>query len=570
MKLFFTSLFIGLTCGVFAQAFVEVSEQARINHGNRNSGVAVSDFDSDGWDDVYVSVRDGVNRLYRNEGDGTFTDVAAELGLDYNGDTRTSGWGDINNDGHPDLYLGNDLQDDQLYLNNGDGTFSDITASAQILNKERPYSILFADIDHDGFLDMYIANFQSENKLYKNNGDNTFTDITMWSGALDIQNNMGAVFFDYDNDGDEDLYLCHDGQANILYENDGSGQFADKSVVSGLNFDGFGMGVDVADINRDGYMDIYITNLFENVLFLNNGDKTFTDIAASAGVDDYGMGWGTNFVDVDKDGWVDIHVANDSYFSAYSNVIYRNKGDLTFEKVLQNNPITSTQGAFGSACLDINRDGAVDLFIANAGVNNGDHNQLFKNETVVNHFIGLQLIGVTSNRDAIGAKIYIQDEQGRKHYDVVTSGTGFASQNSSMMHFGLGASLNTFQIIIEWPSGISQTINTSLAADKFYKIVEGEEPTVLYANSAVSNTLQAIEIELGPNPAHDILNLNSQKVFEEEVNISVFNRDGKLVLTNNWDSGLLKRLDISLLSSGIYTLRLAVNDSFYSANFIKN
>ncbi len=484
--------------------FSDMSNEANIDHGNRNSGVAVADYDGDGWQDVYVSVRDGANRLYRNQGDGSFMDVAPDLGLDYSQDTRTSGWGDINNDGYPDLYLGNNYEADLLFINNGDGTFSDMTMAYGIDNIQRPYSILFSDINNDGWLDLYIANFQDQNKCYLNNGSGGFSDFTIPSGALDIQNNMGAVFFDYDKDGDQDLYLCHDGQANILYENDGNGYFTDKSIASGLNFDGFGMGVDVGDINRDGHLDIYITNLFENALFLNNGNKTFTNIAASAGVDDYGMGWGTNFFDFDNDGWVDIHVANDSYFSDYNNIVYRNKGDNTFEKVLLSNPISSDKAAYGSACFDFDRNGLLDVFVANAGVSQDDRNQLFRNDSEPKHFVGFKFKGVSSNAQAIGTKIEMVDEQGKRYYDEVTSGSGYASQNPGIHHFGLASAENIHSLIITWPSGLIQSLS-NLPADHYYEISEGDDPVILYENSRINNKKSDFDIRLYPNPAREEL-----------------------------------------------------------------
>ena len=223
------ALFLCLAPFLLKAQFEEISQSAGINNAGRNSGVAIGDFDQDNWEDVYVSLRDGANKLYRNLGNGAFQDVAAEAGVAYNQDTRVSTWADINNDGYPDLYLGNNDQPDMLYLNNGDGTFSEISWEAGIYNVAKPYAVLMADVNRDGFLDIYIANFKSENKLYLNNGNLTFSDYTYRSGALDMQNAMGSIFFDYDNDRDPDLFLTHDGQAYILYENTGEGRFVDVS-----------------------------------------------------------------------------------------------------------------------------------------------------------------------------------------------------------------------------------------------------------------------------------------------------------------------------------------------------
>jgi hypothetical protein len=151
-------------------------------------------------------------------------------------------------------------------------------------------------------------------------------------GPKSMLNAMGAIFFDYDKDNDPDLYLVHDGQPNILYKNIGGGRYVDVSTEAGVDYEGFGMGVDIGDVNQDGWMDLYITNLYENVLFLNNGDGTFTNASQKAQVEDYGMGWGTNFLDFNNDGLQDIYVTNDSYFSDYPNVLYKNIGDTLLGK----------------------------------------------------------------------------------------------------------------------------------------------------------------------------------------------------------------------------------------------
>ena len=522
------ALFLSTTFFCHAQhTFTDISSLARINNEGHNTGVAVGDYDQDGWQDVYVSVRNGANRLYRNLGDGTFSNVAPALGLDYAGDTRVSSWADINNDGHLDLYLGNNLEEDKLFENNGDGTFSDITQAAGISNLEKPHSTLFADINMDGLLDIYVANFQSENKLYLNSGLSVFVDYTTQSGALDMLNNMGAVFFDYDEDGDPDLYLTHDGQPSILYQNDGSGHFTDVSAGSGLNLDGYGMGVDIGDINRDGHMDVYVTNLFENYLFLNNGNGTFTEIGAAAGVDDYGMGWGINFFDFDNDGWVDIHIANDSYFSDYNNVVYRNNGDLTFDKVLTDNPIASDKAAYGSACFDMDRNGLLEVFIANYGTGSVNQNQLFRNDSDPLHFIAFNLVGTASNSLAIGAKISIIDEQGKKHYDEVTAGSGFASQNSMMHHFGLGPAENIHELKIEWPSGLVQQLS-NLPADHFYEITEGQDPVVLYENSSIEEEINIQDLRIYPNPVNDVIYIETTGQIQFE-KIQILNSRGQVV-----------------------------------------
>ena len=205
----------------------------------------------------------GPNRLYKNQGDGTFVDVAGDIGLDYAGETHTSVWADIDNDGFLDVFLGNNnAEPDKLYRNRGDGTFEDISESARISLPGDIMAINWADVDQDGFVDLYISRIIEQNTLFRNKGDLTFEDITEESGTTDLLVAMGAIFFDYDNDRDQDLYLVHDGYGpNILYENDGTGSFTNVALRKGIDLAAFGMGVDVGDLNRDGWFDIHITNL---------------------------------------------------------------------------------------------------------------------------------------------------------------------------------------------------------------------------------------------------------------------------------------------------------------------
>ncbi len=526
---FFSSAFLLCFLPIFSFAqYKDVSLAAGVANYGRNSGVAFGDYNADGLDDLYISVRDGQNKLYQNLGRGQFLDVGAPAGVDYGEGSRLAAWGDLNNDGYPELYLANYDRPDVLYQNNGDGTFTDVSLQARIYNVANPFSVSLADINADSWLDIYVANFKSENRLFLNKGDGTFSDYTYLSGALDTQNAMGTVFFDFDNDRDLDLYLVHDGQPNLFYENIGEGRFEDVSLRAGVDDAGSGMGVDAGDVNNDGWLDLYITNLYENVLYLNNGDGTFTNIAKNAGVDDYGMGWGTNFLDYNNDGLLDIYVANDSYFSPYPNVLYQNKGDLTFEMVQAEDPISSWQGAYGSACADIDLDGRVDIAIANTGSN--DYAQLFKNENSVGAWIGFRLEGKESNRDAVGARIEIWDEFGIKRIKEVASGTGYAAQNSLMQHFGMGTAVHIDSLRIFWPSGFQQTIK-KLDAGFYYHIPEGEAPVPIDRSITSSNQLltelNARLQAVYPNPSNSVFEIELKIEQADRYRLSILDLYGR-------------------------------------------
>ncbi len=479
--------------------FFDGSAGAGIGHPGRNFGVAFGDYDGDGADDIYISRHNAPNLLYRAIGNGQFAEVATQAGIAHAGTTNVSAWGDFDNDGHLDLYLGNRDEPNILYRNNGDGTFTDISASAGVNSGHRTRAVLWGDVDRDGLIDLYVANLAAPNYLYHNNGDGTFTDITAAANAQDFGIAMGSLFFDYDNDGDLDLYLTHDAnQPNILYRNDGTGHFEDVSVASGANIAAQGMGVDFADINHDGFFDLYITNLYENVLLLSNGDGTFTETGGPAGVNDLGMGWGTVFLDYDNDGYSDIYVSNDTYFAPFDNLLYRNLGNATFEIVSEGTPLSSPMAGYGVATGDVNSDGKADLLLVNAGSQDG--NQLFLNSTENgHHFIKVRLRGTASNAAAIGARVTVE-ANGQVQMDEVCAGMGYASQNSFTLHFGLGEAMVIDRLSIRWPNGAVE-IYEGLAVDQHYFVTEGEG----WVTSVHEQAKAPFVFRVWPNPVHEEL-----------------------------------------------------------------
>lgn len=569
MKYSLLSLLLLTNTLLFSQElFQDISAAAGVDFSGQNIGVAFADYDQDGDQDAYISVRNGDNRLLENQGNNRFIDVAYQAGVAKAGNSRTSVFGDFNNDGWPDLYVGNFEEADVLYLNQGDGTFIDITASAGINSPGKAFSVNLADVDQDGLLDIYVANFQTQNILYRNLGNMKFEDITTFSRALSTYNAMGCLFFDYDNDGDQDLYLTHDGQPNILYQNMGNGRFFDASRRARVDYQGFGMGVDVADVNRDGWLDLYITNLYENVLFINDGNGKFTNVSQAAKVDDYGMAWGTNFFDYNNDGWTDIYVTNDSYFSPYPNVLYKNIGNQRFEVMSTDQPVASMQGGYGSATADIDQDGRLDLLVANAA--SKDNLQLFHNQSEAGNWISFALTGKESNRSAVGARIQIWDNQGRYHFDELHAGSSYASQNSSRMHFGLGTVDRIDSILIQWPNGLEQSF-VDLQPNQFYQIEEGNElrPIALTTSLRTLSTQNQISLRAQPNPAKSFVNFSWQadkKAVQPKV-IQIFNLQGQEV----WRQGLeeshpeqsiqwnLQQTNGTIAPHGLYLVKLSQN-----------
>ncbi len=465
--------FLILVQGTSQSEFTNVTEAAGITPFTGSEGVSVGDFNQDGYDDFFVTVPFGKNRLYKNMGDGTFTEIAESAGVALSEDikSRSSVWGDVNNDGWPDLFVGNRNTQDYLFLNLGNEQFEEISLSAGIFQTGNPISVNMADLNNDGFLDIYISNSMAHNGVYLNNQDNTFAFHSFSSQAMDTGLAMGTVLFDYDKDGDIDIYLVHDGfEPNFLYQNDGTAVFSEVAASTGVNTASFGMGVDIGDVNNDGWMDIYITNLGDNLLLLSDGNGQYSDISESANVEDFGMGWGTSFLDYDNDGLMDIYVANEYAFSPYPNVLYRNSGNLTFDKAEENSPVCNLDNSYGTATLDYNLDGNVDLLVANK--NAGAGIQLFENADRPNNWLGINLIGTTSNRDAIGAKITLVDNLDRIHYRELVAGQGWASQHSHVVNIGLGSASEITEMSVAWPSGWVQTI-TVPELNAYYTVMEG-------------------------------------------------------------------------------------------------
>lgn len=526
----------------------------------KSYGAAIIDYDNDGINDLFMTGRSSRLRLYRGQEDQTFEDVTQLAGLFVPGIFYQCSWADINNDGFVDLYVGNKNNfANLLFLNNGDGTFSEIGESAGVDNRGHTLSNLFSDVDGDGWIDLYLAIPKKPNVLYKNNGDLTFTEITESAGAVDTLSAMGSGFFDFDNDGDQDLYLVHDNnQANILYENDGEGHFTDISEKSGTNYQGLGMGVDFGDYDNDGYQDLYITNMFSNVLYHNNGDGTFTNVTEQAGVGDEGMGWGVTWLDYDNDGWEDLFVTNDAIFLEPYNVLYRNLGDGTFEPVSRNSVFEGRRASYSVAAGDINQDGKIDLWVSNPA--SVERAQLFVNHESGGNYVTFRLEGTESNRTAIGARMVIHLPN-QKLTKEIRGGMGYAQQNSPELHFGLGENTVVPRVEVFWPSGAYQQFE-QVAANQRLALTEGEQPGVVKDNSGtfvVTSTDEDVINSLPmvyPNPASQYLTIDLKQLPAPLRAIEFMDSSGqkKAVSTTMADNAVT--LDVSGHSSGLHLLVL--------------
>jgi hypothetical protein len=495
------------------------------------TGVAWIDYDQDGLMDLYF-VQSGAtdaykpahplhSALYHNNGDGTFTDVTEKARVGGEGHYGQGvAVGDYNNDGFPDLYVtgyGHAI----LYRNNGDGTFTDVTAKAGVADEGAwSTSAGWFDFDKDGWLDLVVTNYLDwspknnlwcgerapgyrsycnpgnykgqKTKLYHNNHDGTFTDVSDMSGVgLPESKGMGLVLADLNNDGWPDIAIANDTWPNFLFENKHDGTFSDVSLVSGLaaSEDGgyeAGMGIDAADVDGDGLLDIYITHLdFElNRLYHNNGDGTFTDVTYSSGIGNKAMllsGVAAKFIDYDNDGWPDIVQANGAmvdnvrlYHSLVSYeeplLMFHNLGHGKFEKSSDalgadfNHPVVGR----GLATADFLNDGQVG-FAVNC---RGDYPELLRNDGASgNHWLEVLLIGTKSNRDGIGAVLKLSSS-GTVQVDQAKGGTSYMSASDPRIHFGLGKRTKIDSLEVTWPSGRVDKL-ASVPVDSIIAVKEG-------------------------------------------------------------------------------------------------
>jgi hypothetical protein len=527
-------------------AFVDVAQALGVNfqylasHTSKKylletmgAGVAVFDYDNDGRLDIYLvngapladpTAKGTIphkagpqywNRLYHQKADGTFEDVTAKAGLQGAGYGMGVAVGDYDNDGFEDLYV-TAYGGNRLYHNNGNGTFTDVTQKAGVAGAGWSSSAAWVDLDNDGLLDLVVLRYLDwdfddlwcgEHKpgyraychpdyfkpvsplVYHNNGDGTFTDITEKSGLNKPGKGLGIAIADYDRDGHTDLFIANDSMFEFLYHNKGNGSFEELGLTAGVSVDVdgrtfAGMGVDFADYNNDGWPDIVVTDLANQryAFYQNNRDGTFTSAVQSAGIGPMTLshsGWGVRFLDYDNDGWKDLLIAQghdlDTIELNYPNLHYRepmllarNTGQGFVDVSAQSGSVFRQPWvARGMAIGDLDNDGRLDAVVT---TNDGPVHILHNQTAAKNHWILLKLVGHKSNRDAIGAEVAVTTSSGTQYAAVSTAGS-YLSASDKRVHFGLGQDSTIQRVEIRWPTGIRQTL-TSVHADQILQIDE--------------------------------------------------------------------------------------------------
>ena len=495
-------------------------------------GAAFLDYDNDGWVDIFIlngRLVDGIppgatNRLYRNNRDGTFTDVTEDAGLVRSGWASAVCVGDYNNSGHDDLfvtYWGQNV----LYRNNGDGTFTDVTQDAGLARSDIRWGsgCTFLDYNRDGHLDLFVANYlefdfksvplpgessvciwkgvpvvcgprglrRTHNLLYRNNGDGTFADVSEDSGIASATESyaLTAVAADFDGDGWQDIFVACDSSPSLFFRNNGDGTFSEEALERGcaVSEDGAeqaGMGVAVGDYDLDGSLDLFKTHFFDDthVLYRNDGSGYFDDVTlrSGIGVETRYVGWGAGLADLDNNGLPDIFFVTGSvypqvareferYPAATPRVLFRNLGNGRFEQLLgeAGTAVGDRKCSRGCAFGDFDNDGDVDILV----VNLNEAPSLLRNDVSgETNWLKVKLEGTESNRSAIGATV-VAKYGGRRQAQVVLSQSSFHSANDSRLHFGLGGAKSA-DLEIRWPTGKSEAF-PAVEANALVRIKEG-------------------------------------------------------------------------------------------------
>jgi hypothetical protein len=453
------------------QEFVDVSRQAGVADDGLGKGVAFADVNNDGFVDLYVSNKGGSNKLYLNNGDATFKDITATAGagIDAPGFTMGSVFGDYDNDGCVDLYLATggqyEIEANRLFKGNCDGTFTDVSVAAGVGIKTFTYSASFVDYDNDGDLDLYCANYGvgAKNVLFANNGNGTFTDVTDAAGVGDKSWSWMGVWSDIDNDGDVDLYVVNGrypaGEPNKLFVNNGNGRFTESAASAGVDDGNWGLGASFADIDNDGDQDLFVSNYIGgNNLYLNDGKGIFTKASHKIAAGEEGWGKGPTFGDIDNDGDLDLYEGD----CKLSNQLYLNDGQGNFVNVADDQPQLqcATVRTKGTAFADIDNDGDLDLYVINWGA----ENKLYLNTQNDGNWLKIGGPG-------FGAKVALYDGEQLLASREVRSSTGFCAQEPTVVHFGVDAGHNhNYTVKVSFPGGGETSV--AVNAGQFVEITE--------------------------------------------------------------------------------------------------
>lgn len=525
------------------------------------SGITFYDYDNDGWDDITIASAEGDPIRFLKNINGNFVEQTLNINSN-NWKNKQVNWVDIDNDGDNDLFVTSDNSSNKLYENLGNMIMEDITLSSGMLTDVLvTYGASWGDYNKDGFLDVFLSNRSTSipNVLYKNNGDNTFSLVNTEAGIINIGTlSFCSAFFDYNNDGHQDIYVANDKieNANTLYKNNGDGTFTDVSVESGSDITIDAMSVTIDDYNADGWLDIYITNdVPGNVFLKNNGDGTFTDVAQPTGTTFNSVGWGAVFLDADNDTDLDLYVSaehNGSVPGYLSSALYENYNDGSFNIINSSIP-NDFAISYSNAIGDTDNDGYPEIV-----VNNINHDNVFlwkNNSPSTNNWLKVKLEGTESNRNGIGSLIEISIN-GVKQYRYTLCGEGYLSQNSSSEFFGLGSATVVDYVKVKWLSGVEDII---------YNVGVNEQILIVEGSALSINDNELSSMKIYPNPVKDRFMINSEVDIDK---VLIFNVLGEEVL-RVYSTELYENIDITHLQAGTYFAKVTSSNHSKTIKVIK-
>lgn len=541
------------------------------------TGVSVADYDNDGDLDLYTVAAsqheegspDTYNRLFRNDGDGTFTDVTRLAGVEartsgypnrYMGNRFGASWADFDSDGDPDLLI-TQIGPEILYQNNGDGTFTDVSDASGI-NVGAPPSdttetvgATWFDYNRDGRLDVYLDNWNGPNRMYRNVGGQ-FEEVGMALGVADTSRTWTMMPLDANHDGWPDLYLANDFGPNALYLNQQGQAFVDATFEYQVGDEGHGMGLAVGDINGDLLLDLYVTNIaqtiYQNVLFVGVATPPYEEVASFLGVEDAGWGWGTEFFDADLDGDVDLYAVNGFVLeNGTQNQYWSNRlvpdGRVSFANETAASGAGDTAEARGVVVFDYDEDGDLDMVVAAWG----DRLRLFENQSQGRHWLKLNLRGSVSNLDALGARVEVETADGRQVR--LNDGVDIFGQSIAPVHFGLGLR-NQADVTVYWPSGLVETWG-GLRGDTSHTLVEGGT----WANAADLPATQSLE--LYPNPVAGVVTVEG--LLGVRGPLVVYDALGRVARVSELSGEAQAQVNVSGLRPGLYAIRVGTQQTVF-------
>lgn len=579
---------------IHAQQFTQITIGSIATSNNSSGGCSWADYNHDGYPDLYISNTSTSNQLFKNNGDGTFQEITTGAIVNDGGVSNTAIWGDYDNDGNLDLFVSNNPANTSppqlnfLYKNNGapNYDFSKILNQATQTDPNYTWSSSWVDYDNDGDLDLHMP----DNKhlrtdfFYENNGDGTFTSIMPSFVTPNIESTGVVSWIDYDHDGDQDLFMIksgrthpNNGEDNRMYHNllmeTGNLEFQRVTTAAMVNHFDLDFQASWGDYDNDGDMDVYLGNFDNrNYLYRNEGDSLFTKIITGPPATNNTATLGSIWGDFDNDGDLDLYVLNTN---GQTSRYYQNDGTGNFTIVNSatiGTPVSNISFAQGCASADYNNDGYLDIYVVNAFNSGNGRNYFYKNNGGSNNYFQLTCIGTSSNRAAIGAKIWakaiINGNPVWQLRHITGSPTGNRAQSDLRVHFGLGNAEIIDSLVIEWPLGLTE-VYTNVNINQICEATEGSGADCMLTTRLTDHSIHKNAIKISPNPASiNTVTIEYPVLSTKKAIIEVFNLQGALLEQHPAEQSGMYQLNISKYAAGQYFVKIKIGEHIFSKKLI--